>query len=90
MSWGEPGRLVGVGLAVGIGVDVNAGAREGIVGLAGERVRARVDTAKGWTVGVALDVMHAAVTPSRPAVNTKATCFIHYAYGSKCWLTASR
>jgi len=55
--------------------------RDGDLGLAGESVGVRVDT-MGWSVGVALEVMHAAVTPSKPAANTKATGFIHYAYGS--------
>src|SRR3990170_9080383 len=87
MSWGEPGRLVGVRLGVGTGVDANAGVREGVLDLAGESVGARVNT-MGWTVGVALAVMHAAVTPSKPAVIAKASCFIRYAYGRKCWLTA--
>ena len=82
MSWGEPGKLVGVGLGVGTRVDANAGVRVGILGLAGESVGVRVD-AMGRVVGVALDVMHAAVTPSKPAVIARATCLICCAYGRK-------
>ena len=89
MSWGAPGKLVGVRLGVGTGVDADAGVREGIWDLTGETAGVWEGTTD-WIVGVALEVMHAAVTPSKPAVNTKATGLIHNAYGSRRWLTASR
>ena len=89
MSKGAPGKLVGVRLGVGTGVDADAGVRGGVWDLVGETAGVWEVTAD-WIAGVVLKVMHAAVTPSKPAVNAKATCLIHNAYGSRRWLTASR
>ena len=88
MSWGAPGKLVGVRLGVAAGVDADAGVKGGDWDLGGE-IAGVWEGTTDWIVGGALNVMHATVAPSMPAVNAKATGLIQDTRGSGRWLTAA-